>query len=90
MRTTTTTSPRDLADTTSRANDRRSSTAAGTLSVRRLNVMRIGYLVVGVGLAVTKWPLLISRTEPWPLFEGLRRTCWSRLGFLPCSGFAIR
>jgi hypothetical protein len=42
----------------------------GTLA-RRFNFMRLGYLVMGVGLAVTKWPLLINRAEPWPLFEGV-------------------
>ncbi|HSK90840.1 MAG TPA: hypothetical protein VK875_05975 [Euzebyales bacterium] len=86
MEATTTTSPRDLADTTSRADDRRSSTAAGTPSVRRLNVMRIGYLVMGVGLAMTKWPLLINRTAPWPLFEGVATYMLVAMGLLALLG----
>ena len=85
MRTTTTTAPRDLAGTSS-ANDRRSGTAADTLSVRRLNVMRIGYLVMGVGLAVTKWPLLVNRTEPWPLFEGVSTYVLVAMGLLALLG----
>jgi hypothetical protein len=35
----------------------------------RLNVMRVGYLVMGVGLAVTKWPELVHH-EPWELMRG--------------------
>ena len=64
----------------------RSSTATGTLSVRRLNVMRIGYLVMGVGLAVTKWPLLINRTQPWPLFEGVATYLLVAMGLLALLG----
>ena len=30
------------------------------LSTRRLNVMRIGYAFLGVGLAIVRWPLLIQ------------------------------
>ena len=35
----------------------------------RLNVMRVGYLVMGVGLAVTKWPELVHH-ESWELMRG--------------------
>ena len=86
MNTTTTTSRRDLADTTPRPNAPKSTTAAGTLSLRRLNVMRIGYLVMGVGLAVTKWPLLINRTEPWPLMEGVATYMLVAMGLLALLG----
>jgi hypothetical protein len=41
-----------------------------TLSVRRLNVMRVGYAFMGIGLAVVKWPLLDDVHE-MPLHEGL-------------------
>ena len=44
------------------------------ISVARLNFLRIGYLVIAVGLAVRKWPLLITHDGPWPLFEGVE-TC---------------
>jgi hypothetical protein len=35
----------------------------------RLNVMRVGYLVMVVGLALTKWPQLVAG-GPWELKEG--------------------
>jgi hypothetical protein len=44
----------------------RSSTSLPTW---RLNVMRVGYFVMGAGLAVTKWPELLAH-EPWELKEG--------------------
>ena len=39
------------------------------LPVWRVNVLRFGYLVVGVGLAVTRWPLLFHHQQ-WGLKEG--------------------
>ena len=41
----------------------------GALPVWRLNVLRLGYLVMGGGLAVVKWPLLFDH-EPWSLDRG--------------------
>jgi hypothetical protein len=35
----------------------------------RLNVMRVGYFVMGVGLAVTDWPELVHHAS-WELKEG--------------------
>jgi len=40
------------------------------LSVRRLNVMRAGYLFMGLGLVVVKWPLLPD-AHTLPLYEGV-------------------
>ena len=40
-----------------------------TLPTWRLNVMRIGYAVMVVGLALTKWPELVAG-GPWKLAEG--------------------
>lgn len=40
-----------------------------TLPTWRLNVMRVGYLVMGGGLAITKWPQLVAH-GPWELKEG--------------------
>lgn len=39
------------------------------LPVWRLNVLRVGYAVMVVGLAVTRWPLL-SQHASWELKEG--------------------
>lgn len=36
----------------------------------RLNLMRAGYLTMGVGLALTKWPELVSH-DPWELKQGV-------------------
>jgi hypothetical protein len=44
------------------------------VSLPRLYLLRLGYLVVAVGLAVTKWPLIINHVQPWPLMEGVE-TC---------------
>ena len=63
-------SPRYQADTTSRRNRRKGTTNPATLSLPRLYFLRLGYLVMGVGLAVTKWPLIINHDGPWPAMEG--------------------
>src|SRR3954454_15749627 len=47
---------------------------APAVSLRRLYLLRAGYLVIAVGLALAKWPLLIDHPQPWPLFEGVE-TC---------------
>ena len=71
---TTSASRRYQADTTSKPNDPKSTNAAAGVSLPRLYFLRLGYLVIAVGLAVTKWPLLINHDGPWPLFEGVE-TC---------------
>jgi len=43
--------------------------ASTQLPVWRLNVLRVGYLVMGGGLAVTRWPLLVDHDQ-WELKEG--------------------
>jgi hypothetical protein len=50
---------------------RQTAPTPGTaLSVTRLNVLRVGYLVLGVGLAVVQWPELLHR-DRWELMEGV-------------------
>jgi hypothetical protein len=44
--------------------------SAAALSVRRLNVMRAGYLFMGLGLVVVKWPL-VPQAHTLPLYEGV-------------------
>jgi hypothetical protein len=46
-------------------------TVVPELPLYRVNLMRVGYAVVGFGLVVVKWPLLVTHPEPWPLFEGV-------------------
>jgi hypothetical protein len=43
--------------------------SAASIPTWRLNAMRVGYLVMGAGLAITKWPELLSH-DPWELKEG--------------------
>jgi hypothetical protein len=62
--------PSYQADTTLRRNSRKATTNPVTLSLPRLYFLRLGYLVMGVGLAVTKWPLVINHDGPWPAMEG--------------------
>jgi hypothetical protein len=52
----------------------RSTIDALPVPLARLYLLRLGYLVIAVGLVLTKWPLLINHPEPWPLFEGVE-TC---------------
>ena len=59
------------------------TTAAG-LSLTRLHVMRAGYLLMGVGLVIVKWPLL-PRAHTQPLYESVTLcllTAMSLLAFL--------
>jgi hypothetical protein len=54
------------------------------LSVARLNAMRAGYLLIGAGLAIVKWPLLAD-AHTQPLYEGVTLcllTAVSLLAFL--------
>jgi hypothetical protein len=43
--------------------------ASAHLSLWQLNLLRVGYLVMGGGLAVVKWPLLFEH-KTWGLAEG--------------------
>src|SRR5664279_2186344 len=74
MKSTGNASPSSLADTTSQRTGRASTTAGAGLSLPRLHFLRLGYLVWAVGLAATKWPLIVNHDGPWPLFEGVE-TC---------------
>ncbi|HSU34095.1 MAG TPA: hypothetical protein VLJ88_00400 [Propionibacteriaceae bacterium] len=55
------------------------------LSTRRLNIMRIGYAFMGVGLAIVRWPLFVQDAPSLPLMEGVVTcllTAMSLLAFL--------
>jgi hypothetical protein len=45
-------------------------TTPADLSLTRLHLMRAGYLLMGVGLALVKWPLLPDAAS-LPLFDGV-------------------
>jgi hypothetical protein len=57
---------------------------AADLPLARLHLMRGGYLLMGVGLGVVKWPLLLH-ADSLPVFEGVVAcllTAMSLLAFL--------
>jgi hypothetical protein len=41
------------------------------LPLWRLYVLRLGYLILGGGLVVYKWPTLFNHQEPWPLMDSV-------------------
>jgi len=71
MRSTANASPRHATSTQS---DGKGSADTTSVSLLRLYLLRLGYLVIAVGIALTKWPLIINHPVPWPLFEGVE-TC---------------
>ena len=61
------------------------SAVGAELPLYRLHLMRVGYLVLGLGLAVVKWPELISHDSSWPVMDGVvlcLLTALSLLAFL--------
>jgi hypothetical protein len=59
---------------------------AAELPVWRLNLMRVGYAVMGVGLAVVKWPLVIGYDRSLPLFEGVVAVLLTAMSLLALLG----
>jgi hypothetical protein len=45
--------------------------APAQLRLWQLNLLRVGYTVIVVGLAILKWPLLFNH-DPWSLAEGTK------------------
>jgi hypothetical protein len=37
----------------------------------RMHLLRLGYLILGGGLVVYKWPLLFHHDKPWPLMTSV-------------------
>jgi hypothetical protein len=74
MRSTTSAVTRSPSDITPTPNESRSTPTAAEVSLPRLYALRAAYLILAVGLALVKWPLLINHPQPWPLFEGVE-TC---------------
>ena len=55
------------------------------LPTRRLNLMRFGYVFMGVGLAIVKWPVVVTDARSLPVMEGVVAcllTAMSLLAFL--------
>ena len=58
-------------ETAPRSPDRMGTTPRGGLSLWRLYVLRFGYLFMGGGLAVVKWPSFVAHHGSWPLMQGV-------------------
>ena len=58
---------------------------ATELSLARLHLMRAGYLLMGVGLALVKWPLLPD-AHSLPLYEGVTLCLLTAMSFLALLG----
>jgi hypothetical protein len=66
--TSTTTFPADLE---ARVPEHARTAPDGGLSLRRLYVLRFGYLFMGGGLAVFTWPSFVAHHGSWPLDRGI-------------------
>jgi hypothetical protein len=60
-----------LPPNSSQSPDRVRTTPPDALSLRRLYLLRFGYLFMGGGLAVFKWPAFVAHHGSWPLDEGI-------------------
>ncbi len=62
-----------------------SPTTQAALSLTRLTAMRAVYLLIGLGLAVTKWPLLAD-AHTLPLYEGVTLCLLTAMSVLALLG----
>ena len=61
--------------------------ATQPLPTFRLNIMRAGYLLMAVGLALTKWPLFVQGTvAELPAFEGVVAALLGAMSLLAIVG----
>jgi hypothetical protein len=56
---------------TSTPNPKTVTGPAEELSLQRLYLLRGGYLLMALGPAITRWPLLIGHDASWPLMDGV-------------------
>ena len=59
--------------------------AGPALGLARLNLMRAGYLLMGLGLALVKWPLLTDAST-MPLYEGVTLCLLTAMSLLALLG----
>jgi len=58
----------------------------GSLPVYRLNLMRAGYLLMGIGLALTKWPVMLQDPAGLPLMDGVVAAMLTAMSLLALLG----
>lgn len=59
--------------------------ASSSLPTYRVNIMRGGYAMMAIGLAITKWPIILGDVGSRPVYEGVVAallTAMSLLAFL--------
>lgn len=60
-------------------------TLAPALSLTRLHLLRAGYLLMGLGLALVKWPLLADASA-MPIYEGVTLCMLTAMSLLALLG----
>jgi hypothetical protein len=73
-------------DHTTRQYEGKDAAGATQLSLPRLYALRVGYLVIGLGLAVVKWPLFLHHDTPWTFTEGVVNCMLAALSILAFVG----
>jgi len=86
MRPTTTTATALPTGSSSSSPDRIRTAPHGALSLRRLYVLRFGYLFMGGGLAIFKWPSFVAHHGSWPLDRGLIESILLAMSILALLG----
>jgi hypothetical protein len=56
------------------------------LPLHRLHLMRVGYLLMGLGLAAVKWPLFVDGVDSLPLYEGVVACLLTAMSLLALLG----
>jgi hypothetical protein len=56
---------------TTEPSPRISSPTRADLPLWRLYLLRLGYLIMGGGLVVYKWPQLVTHDNPWPVMDSV-------------------
>jgi hypothetical protein len=56
------------------------------VSLPRLYFLRAGYLLIGVGLALGKWPLFFGQHTQWTYFEGVVNSMLTAMSILALLG----
>ncbi len=64
----------------------RGTDAAAEVSLPRLYALRAGYLLMGVGLAVTEGPSFVQDSSSWPLMEGVVKCMLAAMWVLALVG----
>lgn len=60
--------------------------AMPTLRTARVNLMRVGYGLMAVGLAATKWPIILGNVASLPVYEGVVAALLTAMSFLALLG----